>query len=88
MRRLCTGGPDWILLALRAADIMDVPRSSSASHKRYSLETMTDDLRRAMVHAKQAAAHHRNNCIGTEHLLWGLSAEDNGTTGLLQTAGI
>lgn len=59
-----------------------------APHKRYSPETMTADLRQAMVHVKQAAVHHRNNYIGTEHLLWGLTAEDNSATRLLQTAGV
>lgn len=59
-----------------------------APHKRYSPEAMTDELRQAMVHVKQAAVHHRNNYIGTEHLLWGLTAEDNSATRLLQTAGV
>ena len=59
-----------------------------APHKRYSPDTMTDDLRKAMVHVKQAAVHHRNNYIGTEHLLWGLTAQDNSATRLLQAAGI
>ncbi|KOG34445.1 hypothetical protein ADK34_06840 [Streptomyces viridochromogenes] len=59
-----------------------------APRKRYSPEVMTDDLRRAMVHVKQAAVHHRNNYIGTEHLLWGLTAEDNGASRLLRAAGV
>lgn len=59
-----------------------------APHKRYSPETMTDDLRQAMVHVKQAAVHHRNNYIGTEHLLWGLTVQNNSATRLLQTAGV
>ncbi|MDX3732517.1 Clp protease N-terminal domain-containing protein [Streptomyces caniscabiei] len=59
-----------------------------APHKRYSPETMTDDLRQAMADVKQAAVHHRNNYIGTEHLLWGLTAQDNSATRLLQTAGV
>jgi Clp amino terminal domain, pathogenicity island component len=59
-----------------------------APHKRYSPETMTEDLRQAMVHVKQAAVQHRNNYIGTEHLLWGLTAEDNGATRLLQAADV
>ncbi|MEU5894489.1 Clp protease N-terminal domain-containing protein [Streptomyces sp. NPDC047461] len=57
-----------------------------APHKRYSPEMMTDELRQAMTHVKQAAVHHRNNYIGTEHLLWGLTAEDNSATRLLQAA--
>lgn len=59
-----------------------------APHKRYGPETMTDDLRQAMVHVKQAAVHHRNNYIGTEHLLWGLTAEGNSATRFLQAAGV
>ncbi|MFE2266650.1 Clp protease N-terminal domain-containing protein [Streptomyces griseosporeus] len=59
-----------------------------APHKRYSPDAMTDDLRQAMVHVKRAAVQHRNNYIGTEHLLWGLTAEDNGATRLLQAAGV
>jgi ATP-dependent Clp protease ATP-binding subunit ClpA len=59
-----------------------------APHKRYGPDSMTDDLRQAMVHVKQAAVHHRNNYIGTEHLLWGLTAEDNGATRLLQATGL
>ncbi|WP_328977105.1 Clp protease N-terminal domain-containing protein [Streptomyces canus] len=47
-----------------------------APHKRCSPETMTDELREAMVHVTQAAVHHRNNYIGTEHLLRGLTTED------------
>lgn len=49
---------------------------------------MTDDLRQAMVRIKQAAVQHRNNYIGTEHLLWGLTAQDNGATRLLLAAGV
>jgi hypothetical protein len=59
-----------------------------APHKRYSPEAMTDGLRQAMVHVKQAAVHHRNNYIGTEHLLWGLTAEDNSAGRLLRIAGV
>lgn len=59
-----------------------------APHKRYGPEVMTDDLREAMAHVKRAAVQHRNNYIGTEHLLWGLTTEDNSATRLLRTAGI
>ncbi|MEV8320893.1 Clp protease N-terminal domain-containing protein [Streptomyces sp. NPDC059900] len=59
-----------------------------APHKRYSPEVMTAGLREAMVHVKRAAVQHRNNYIGTEHLLWGLTAEDNSATRLLRTAGV
>ncbi|MFI6093045.1 Clp protease N-terminal domain-containing protein [Streptomyces sp. NPDC051218] len=59
-----------------------------APHKRYTPEVMTDGLREAMVHVKQAAVHHRNNYIGTEHLLWGLTGQDNSATRLLQAADV
>ncbi|RII20517.1 ATP-dependent Clp protease ATP-binding subunit ClpC1 [Streptomyces sp. YIM 130001] len=57
-------------------------------HKRYGPEAMTEDLRQAMVHVKQAAVQHRNNYIGTEHLLRGLTAEENSATRLLQASGV
>ncbi|MFI1728380.1 Clp protease N-terminal domain-containing protein [Streptomyces acidicola] len=59
-----------------------------APHKRYSPETMTEALRAAMVHVKRAAVQNRNNYIGTEHLLWGLTVEDNSATRLLRDAGV
>ncbi|MFF3332431.1 Clp protease N-terminal domain-containing protein [Streptomyces sp. NPDC002888] len=59
-----------------------------APHKRYGPDTMSDDLRDAMVHVKQAAVAHRNNYIGTEHLLWGLTAQGNSATRLLETSGV
>ncbi|RPF38679.1 Clp protease N-terminal domain-containing protein [Streptomyces sp. TLI_185] len=65
-----------------------VQQRFQAPHKRYSPETMTEDLRRAMSHVKAAAVQHRNNYIGTEHLLWGLTAEDNSATRLLQESGV
>ncbi|MEU9795642.1 Clp protease N-terminal domain-containing protein [Streptomyces sparsogenes] len=58
-----------------------------APHKRYGAETMSEGLRQAMTHVKRAAVQHRNNYIGTEHLLWGLTAEDNTATRLLAAAG-
>ncbi|NGO12038.1 ATP-dependent Clp protease ATP-binding subunit [Streptomyces sp. HC44] len=59
-----------------------------APHKRYGPETMTEDLREAMTHVKRAAVQHRNNYIGTEHLLWGLTATSNNATRLLKAAGV
>ncbi|WP_262698342.1 MULTISPECIES: Clp protease N-terminal domain-containing protein [Streptomyces] len=59
-----------------------------APHKRYGPETMSEDLRQAMTHIKRAAVQHRNNYIGTEHLLWGLTAEDNNAARLLRAAGV
>lgn len=65
-----------------------VQQRFQAPHKRYSPETMTEDLRLAMAHVKAAAVQHRNNYIGTEHLLWGLTAEDNSATRLLEESGV
>ncbi|MBA2813513.1 hypothetical protein E0500_040900 [Streptomyces sp. KM273126] len=59
-----------------------------APHKRYSPETMTEALRATMAHVKRAAVQNRNNYIGTEHLLWGLTVEDNSATRLLRDAGV
>jgi ATP-dependent Clp protease ATP-binding subunit ClpA len=59
-----------------------------APHKRYGPDTMSDDLREAMVHVKRAAVAHRNNYIGTEHLLWGLTVQGNSATRLLEAGGV
>ncbi|MFI8850906.1 Clp protease N-terminal domain-containing protein [Streptomyces sp. 891-h] len=58
-----------------------------APHKRYPPEVLTPELQQAMAHMKQAAVQHRNNYLGTEHLLWGLTAEGNSATALLAAAG-
>lgn len=58
-----------------------------APHKRYTPEMLTEELQQAMTHMKQAAMQHRNNYIGTEHLLWGLTSEENSATALLAAAG-
>jgi predicted anti-sigma-YlaC factor YlaD len=52
-------------------------------HREYAPEEFTEELRRAMTAVKQVAIQHRNNYIGTEHLLWGISAEDNSAIRLL-----
>jgi len=62
-----------------------VQQRFQAPHKRYGPETMTDDLRLGMTHVKRAAVQHRNNYIGTEHLLWGLTAGTNSATRLLRS---
>jgi hypothetical protein len=54
-----------------------------APHREYAPEEFTEELRRAMTEVKQVAIQHRNNYIGTEHLLWGITAEDNSATRLL-----
>ncbi|MEU1474587.1 Clp protease N-terminal domain-containing protein [Streptomyces sp. NPDC005760] len=59
-----------------------------APHKRYGPEEMSPELREAMTHVKRAAVQHRNNHIGTEHLLFGLTAEPDSATRLLESAGV
>ncbi|QKW11088.1 hypothetical protein HUT18_22325 [Streptomyces sp. NA04227] len=61
-----------------------------APHKRYPAERLTEELRTAMAEVKRAVVQHWNNYIGTEHLLWGLTAaaQDNGATRWLRDAGM
>jgi hypothetical protein len=59
-----------------------------APHKRYSAETMTEGLRKAMAHVKRAAVQNRNVHIGAEHFLWGLTVDDNSAIRLLREAGV
>jgi hypothetical protein len=59
-----------------------------APHRQYDPDQLADELRRAMSHMKRAAVEHRNNYVGTEHLLWGLVAEDNSATRLLEGLGV
>ncbi len=58
-----------------------------APHVKYEQSEFSEELRTAMSHMKKAAVHHRNNYIGTEHVLWGLLAEDNTATRLLRSQG-
>ena len=51
--------------------------------KEYSPSEFSGELRAAMAVMKQVAVHHRNNYIGTEHLLSGLIGSDNSATQLL-----
>lgn len=67
---------------------MDGHRGFHAPHKRYGPETMSEDLRRAMTHVKQAAVAHRNNYIGHGAPPVGLTAEANSATLLLEAAGV
>lgn len=57
-------------------------------HKRYDPEDFTEELRQAMTRTKEVAIRYRNNYIGTEHLLWGLTGEDNEATRLLERLGV
>jgi hypothetical protein len=59
-----------------------------APHRQYAPEEFTGELRQAMAHVKRIAVQYRNNYIGTQHLLWGLTSEDNSATRLLDTAGV
>jgi ATPases with chaperone activity, ATP-binding subunit len=59
-----------------------------APHKRYAPEEFAGELREAMTRVKQVAIEHRNNYIGTEHLLWGLIGENNSATRLLEDRGL
>ncbi len=59
-----------------------------APHKEYAPEEFSDELRQAMTRMKQVAVQHRNNYIGTEHVLWGLIAEDCTATRLLAAGGV
>jgi hypothetical protein len=55
-----------------------------APHKRYAPEEFTEELHQAMTSVKKVAIQHRNNYIGTEHLLWGLTTKSNSATRLLE----
>jgi hypothetical protein len=59
-----------------------------APHREYAPEEFTEELRLAMTAVKQVAIQHRNNYIGTEHILWGITAEENSATRLLTESGV
>lgn len=54
-----------------------------APHRRYAPEELSDELRAAMAAMKDVAVRHRNNYIGTEHVLWGLLAGPNSASRML-----
>lgn len=56
-------------------------------HKQYAPDAFTADLGEAMGQMKKVAVRYWNNHIGTEHLLWGLTAQTNNPTRLLRAAG-
>ncbi|GAA4088491.1 Clp protease N-terminal domain-containing protein [Actinomadura miaoliensis] len=56
-------------------------------HRAYDPDEYAEELRQAMTHMKALAVRNRNNYIGTEHVLWGLLAEDNSATRLLAARG-
>jgi hypothetical protein len=59
-----------------------------APPKEYDPSEFSEELRAAMNHMKRVAALHRNNFIGTEHVLAGLVAETNTATALLTSRGV
>jgi ClpA/ClpB-like protein len=56
-------------------------------HKPYDPAEFAAELSEAMTHMKRVAIRQRNNYIGTEHLLWGITAEDTTATRLLASLG-
>ncbi len=54
-----------------------------APFREYGLEEISDELRTAFVSMKTVAVLHRNNYIGTEHVLYGLLSDDNSATAAL-----
>ncbi|MGH9277105.1 MAG: Clp protease N-terminal domain-containing protein [Acidimicrobiales bacterium] len=56
--------------------------------KEYEPSEFADELRNAMAAMKTVAVQQRNNYIGTEHVLWGITAEDNSATALLKRLGV
>jgi hypothetical protein len=59
-----------------------------APPKEYDPSEFSDELRAAMNHMKRVAVLHRNNFIGTEHVLAGIVAETNTATALLAARGV
>ena len=54
-----------------------------APFREYGPEEISDELRTAFVSTKTVAVLHRNNYIGTEHVLFGLLSDDNSATAAL-----
>ncbi len=59
-----------------------------APRREYDPSELSDELRQAMAHMKRVAVLHRNNFIGTEHVLAGIIAETNSATALLTSRGV
>ena len=58
-----------------------------APPREYDPSEFSAELRQAMTAMKQVAVQHRNNYIGTEHVLWGVLAGRNSATELLTAHG-
>lgn len=59
-----------------------------APPKDYDSAEFSEELRAAMNHMKRVAVLHRNNFIGTEHVLAGVLAETNSATARLTSSGV
>ncbi|MGI8334213.1 Clp protease N-terminal domain-containing protein [Actinomadura scrupuli] len=55
---------------------------------RYEPEEFAEEICTAVAHMKRAAVQHRNNFIGTEHVLYGLLSENNSAVRLLASLGV
>lgn len=55
---------------------------------RYGPDEFAEEVCAAVTHMRQAALAHRNNFIGTEHVLYGLLTEDNSAVRHLVALGI
>jgi hypothetical protein len=56
-----------------------------APRSRYGPEEFAEEICTAVVHMKESAIRHRNNFIGTDHVLCGLLAENNSAVRLLSS---
>lgn len=63
------------------------PAPFRAPHARYAAEEVAAELRGAMREMKAAAVRHRNNYVGTEHVLWGLLWRDTSARRLVRARG-
>jgi hypothetical protein len=59
-----------------------------APHKRYRPDDFTEELRSAMAETRQIAIQCRNHYVGTKHLLWSLTSEENSAIRMLERHGV
>jgi hypothetical protein len=59
-----------------------------APDRRYAPEEVSSELRAAMREMKAAALAHRNNFVGTEHVLWGLITQESSARRLVRILGV
>jgi Clp amino terminal domain, pathogenicity island component len=67
-------GASWAAIG----DALGVSRQAAQQSRRGLFSRFTDRARHVVVLAQEAARHHRNHHIGTEHLLLGLLRESQG----------